>query len=105
MAAMAVDPDPANGSRTVLPSSLRASTHLSTNSTGNWQGWAVFSTWFDLTLGMSQTAPSHSSSRNSQKSPGFFPKGLPESCPFFGPLKCRFPGYFDGTLTESKLNV
>ena len=69
------------------------STSRSTSSTGNWQGWAVFSTWLLFTFG------------NIHTSPGFLPFGLPESLPAFGPLKCRLPGYLDGTRIGSRWNV
>ena len=61
--AIAVVPTPMNGSNTQSPSSDKERTNLSISSTGNWQGWIVFSTWFDFTLGISHT------------SEGFFPKG------------------------------
>ena len=40
-----------------------------------------------------------------QKSDGFLPNGLPLGWPYFSPLKCRFPGYLDGTRTGSRLKV
>ena len=46
-----------------------------------------------LTLGISQT------------SLGFLPNGLHDNSPAFGPLKCRLPGYFGGTLMGSRCQV
>src|SRR3546814_1675734 len=66
-AATALDPTPRYGSNTFPPGFVILRTNLSTKPTGNWQGWSVFSTWFDFTLGISQT------------SDGFFPSGFPDN--------------------------
>src|SRR3989304_4238849 len=92
-AATTADPTPIYGSNTTSPGADRASTNRSTSSTGNWQGWLVFSTWLDFTFGISQT------------SEGFLPNGLPGSCPALGPLKCFLLGYLEGIRTESKLKT
>ena len=103
--ATAEDPEPTNGSNTISLLLVSASTQRSANSTGNWHGCAVFSGWLAFTFGISQTNLSSSSLMSSQKSEGFLPKGFPLSSPLLAPLKDRFPGYFDGTLISSKLNV
>src|SRR5580693_8128927 len=73
-AATAEEPEPINGSATKPPGLVNALTSRCTNATGNWQGWSVFSTWRDLTFGISHT------------SEGFLPSGLPLNSPLFGPL-------------------
>src|SRR3546814_2449511 len=92
-AATALDPTPRYGSNTFPPGFVILRTNLSTKPTGNWQGWSVFSTWFNFTLGISQT------------SDGFFPSGFPDNLPLLGPLKCILLGYFEGMRTGSRLNV
>src|ERR1035437_6085920 len=80
----------------------------------------VFSGWFALTFGISHKSESQSSTTRCQSpcssshdsnapashlSEGFLPSGLPDSSPFFSPLKWRLPGYFAGILIGSRLNV
>src|SRR5579862_654890 len=93
VAAITVEPTPIYGSNTFPLCWVSDRTRRSTSSTGNWQGWMVFSTWLFLTFGKIQT------------SPGFLPRGLHDNWPTLGPLKYFLPGYFNGTRMGSRLKM
>jgi len=77
-------PVPRNGSNTQSPSLDKARNQpRQSNSTGNWHGWPVFSTWFAFHVGIVQRLQD------------FFRAGLHEYWPAFGPFEhIFFPGIF-----------